>query len=167
MGTRESGGKSKEILRPLLRNRQEDAYNPSYTHFLEREKMYRLLGIAATFVLLASTAEASGVSLLCGLTTVIINLDEKSVIMKEPELDWKTNDQKTKSFKDAHKYQDGTQQFVQYVRISEYAVNFGQARNDGQYKEDHRIDRQTGVFLRPTGYGSPSGCSLLPPKALF
>ena len=137
--------------------------------------MYRLLlGIAAAFVLFASTASASNVSLLCGLTTLIVDLDDKSVIMKEPVLDSATNDQRTKLFKDGRKYEEDRGaidrgEATQYVRISEQNVDFGQARKGGSYSQDHRIDRRTGVLMHDIGKGenSASKCSLLPTKALF
>ena len=126
-----------------------------------RQLMYAVGALIATH----SFAEAETISLLCGLETVVIDTDAKSVRVQEASLEKQTSEYKRREFKDGYKHKFFGAQVQDYVSVAEDSISYG--HDDGPHVNavHYRIDRHTGVLA--SSLYSPTTCSLLSPKRIF
>jgi hypothetical protein len=126
----------------------------------------RLFACAVIAVIaMPSYSKAETISLLCGVETVIIDTDARTVRVQEASLDKQTREYKRREFKDGYKHTFFGAQVQDYMSVTDTAISYG--HDDGPHVNavHYRIDRHTGI-LASSLYG-PTTCSLLPPQRMF
>jgi hypothetical protein len=112
-----------------------------------------------------SYTQAETISLLCGVETVIIDTDAKSVRVQEASLEKQTREYKRREFRDGYKHALFGAPVQDYVAVTDTSISYG--HDDGPHVNavHYRIDRHTGILA--SSLYNPTTCSLLPPRRMF
>jgi hypothetical protein len=131
----------------------------------ERERMRWFIFVIIAVCVVPSYAKAETISLLCGLETVIVDTDAKSVRVQEASLDKQTRQYKNREFKDGYKHSLFGVQVQDYMSVTDDSISYG--HDDGPHVNavHYRIDRHTGILV--SSLYNPTTCSLLPQRRMF
>jgi hypothetical protein len=130
-----------------------------------RMDMRRIVVSLAASIAMLSGAGAETISLLCGLETVIVDTEARTVNVREASLDKQTSEYRRREFKEGNKHKFFGAQVQDYVSVTDAIISYG--HDDGPHVNavHYKIDRVTGV-LASSLYG-PTTCAPLPARRMF